>query len=101
MPESMRTRAEILDELAVKHPEACQLFVDLARAIEHESRDSLMAHFDEDEDEAPAELREAIGLVLAVIEGLGSSDATPVAFDHYARVFASVFADLESKSFQF
>lgn len=99
MSESQRTRAEILEQLAGQHPEACRLFVELARSIDREKRDALMAHFDGEEDEAPVELSEATGLVLTVIENLGFTDATPVAFDHYAKVFTKVFVDLESKSF--
>ncbi|WP_300497971.1 hypothetical protein [Marinobacter sp.] len=101
MIESQRTRAEILEELAGQHPEACRLFVELARSIDREKRDALMAHFDGEEDEAPVELSEATGHVLSVIENLGSSDATPIEFDHYACVFTTVFVDLEFKSFQF
>lgn len=101
MSESLRTRAEILEKLAGNHPEACRLFVELARSIDQEKRDVLMAHFDDEESsEAPVELSEATGHVLTVIENLGSSDATPIEFDHYACVFTSVFVDLESKSFQ-
>lgn len=101
MSESLRSRAEILDELVDKHPEACRLFMELARSIDQEKRDVLMVYFDDEEsDEAPVELSEATGHVLTVIENLGSSDATPVEFDHYACVFTSVFVDLESKSFQ-
>lgn len=99
MTELQRTRAEILEELAGQHSEACRLIVELARSIDRENRDSLMAHFDEEEDEAPVELSEATGLVLTVIENLAFTDATPVAFDHYAKVFAKVFVDLESKAF--
>jgi hypothetical protein len=81
-----RNKAQIVQMFSAQFPEALDLFQDLLKVINSERKARFSGEEEPDPDVMDFEVDDLCDLISNVIHNLSMSDATPLVFDHAARV---------------